>query len=134
MNKKESYGQTPFWRRKIRILHSHLDVNKDGIINYDDFMLQIERFSKIRDFSTEATIEFIKILTTLWGELWREVNPYNLISIEKYIEEMHHVLNDPCLKKKCHSFLLFLFKICSYYRIMSSKYIIQYTALNIILF
>lgn len=47
----------------MRTLHSHLDVNKDGIISYDDFVLLAERFSKIGNLSPEATIEFKKILT-----------------------------------------------------------------------
>lgn len=47
----------------MRTLHSHLDVNKDGIISYDDFMLLAERFSTIGDLSPEATIEFKMILT-----------------------------------------------------------------------
>ncbi|KAF7381217.1 hypothetical protein HZH68_016092 [Vespula germanica] len=107
---EQERGQTPFWRRKMRTLHSHLDVNKDGIIGYDDFMLLAERFSKIGNLSPGETIEFKKILTDLWEELWGEVSPYNLICIEKYLEEMQHVLNDPSLKKKYHSFLPFLFK------------------------
>lgn len=47
----------------MRTLHSHLDVNKDGIISYDDFMLLAERFSKIGNLSPGETIEFKKILT-----------------------------------------------------------------------
>lgn len=47
----------------------------------------------------------------MWEEQWGEISPYNLIGVEKYIEEMHHVLNDSSLKKKCHHFLPFLFKV-----------------------
>lgn len=47
----------------------------------------------------------------MWEEQWGEISPYNLIGVEKYIEKMHHVLNDSSLKKKCHHFLPFLFKV-----------------------
>lgn len=55
-------GQSPFWRRKMRTLHSHLDVNKDGVISYEDFMLLGNRFSKLGHLSAEATKDFKKVL------------------------------------------------------------------------
>ncbi|EZA47977.1 hypothetical protein DMN91_012329 [Ooceraea biroi] len=103
-------GQSPFWRRKMRTLHNHLDVNKDGVISYEDFMLLGNRFSELGHLSSEATKDFRKVLNEMWEEQWGEISPYNLIGVEKYIEEMHHVLNDSSLKKKCHHFLPFLFK------------------------
>nr|XP_033333531.1 sarcoplasmic calcium-binding protein [Megalopta genalis] len=103
-------GVSHFWRRKMRTLHNHLDVNKDGLISYDDFMLLAERFSDLGHLSEEAKTEFKKVLSDMWKEQWGEISPYNLICIEKYLEEMHHVLNDSSLKKKCHHFLPFLFK------------------------
>ncbi|XP_076232864.1 sarcoplasmic calcium-binding protein [Calliopsis andreniformis] len=106
----EERGQSNFWRRKMRTLHSHLDVNKDGVISYDDFMLLEERFSSLGHLSSEAKAEFKNVLNEMWEEQWGEISPYNLICVEKYLEEMHHVLNDPSLKKKCHHFLPYLFK------------------------
>lgn len=103
-------GQSAFWRRKMRTLHSHLDVNKDGVISYDDFMLLADRFSELGHLSPEAKAEFKKTMNKMWQEQWGEISPYNLINVEKYLEEMHHVLNDSSLKKKCHHFLPFLFK------------------------
>ncbi|XP_076303454.1 sarcoplasmic calcium-binding protein [Lasioglossum baleicum] len=103
-------GVSHFWRRKMRTLHNHLDVNKDGLISYDDFMLLAERFSDLGHLSEEAKTEFKEVLNAMWKEQWGEISPYNLICIEKYLEEMHHVLNDSSLKKKCHNFLPFLFK------------------------
>lgn len=47
----------------------------------------------------------------MWIEQWGEISPYNLVGVEQYLEEMHHVLNDCSLKKKCHNFLPFLFKV-----------------------
>ncbi|XP_053979683.1 sarcoplasmic calcium-binding protein [Hylaeus volcanicus] len=107
---EQERGQSNFWRRKMRTLHSHLDVNKDGVISYDDFMLLGERFSDLGHLSPKAKAEFKKVLNDMWEEQWGEISPYNLICIEKYLEEMHHVLNDPSLKKKCHHFLPYLFK------------------------
>lgn len=106
----EEKGQSVFWRRKMRTLHSHLDVNKDGVISYDDFMLLGERFSELGHLTPEAKTEFKKVLNEMWEEQWGEISPYNLICIEKYLDKMQHVLNDPSLKKKCHHFLPFLFK------------------------
>ncbi|KAG7209318.1 hypothetical protein KM043_015429 [Ampulex compressa] len=103
-------GQSAFWRRKMRTLHSHLDVNKDGVISYDDFMLLGERFSELGHLSEEGKQEFKHFLNDMWAEQWGEISPYNLICIEKYLEEMHHVLNDRSLKKKYHHFLPYLFK------------------------
>jgi Ca2+-binding EF-hand superfamily protein len=38
------------------------------------------------------------------------VTPYNLITIEQYLTEMHHVMTDKDLKKKVHKFLPYLFQ------------------------
>ncbi|XP_011304433.1 sarcoplasmic calcium-binding protein [Fopius arisanus] len=106
----ESRGSSPFWRRKMRTLHSHLDVNKDGVISYEDFMLLAERFADLGHLTPDAKKEFQKVLSEMWEEQWGEISPYNLVGIEQYLEEMHHVVNDCSLKKKCHNFLPFLFK------------------------
>ncbi|XP_066586054.1 sarcoplasmic calcium-binding protein [Prorops nasuta] len=107
---EQERGQSNFWRRKMRTLHSHLDVNKDGVISYEDFMLLGERFSKLGHLSPEAKKEFKQVLNDMWEEQWGEISPYNLVCVEKYLEEMKHVLNDKSLKKKCHKFLPFLFR------------------------
>ncbi|XP_046739856.1 sarcoplasmic calcium-binding protein isoform X1 [Diprion similis] len=103
-------GESAFWRRKMRTLHSHLDVNKDGVISYDDFMLLGERFADLGHLGPDAKKEFQKVLGEMWEEQWGEISPYNLVGVEKYLDEMHHVLNDKSLKCKCHNFLPYLFK------------------------
>lgn len=103
-------GESAFWRRKMRTLHSHLDVNKDGVISYDDFRLLGERFANLGHLTPEARKDFENVLKEMWEEQWGEISPYNLVGVEKYLEEMHHVLNDDSLKKKCHRFLPYLFK------------------------
>lgn len=47
----------------MRTLHSHLDVNKDGVISYDDFMLLAERFANLGHLTPEAKEEFQKVLS-----------------------------------------------------------------------
>ncbi|KAI8442481.1 hypothetical protein MSG28_005973 [Choristoneura fumiferana] len=45
-----------------------------------------------------------------WEEQWGAIDPYNFVTIEQYMEDMHHVLNDKALKKKAHRWLPYLFK------------------------
>lgn len=54
--------ESHFWRRKMRTLHSHLDVNKDGVLSYDDFMLLGDRFAKMGHLSAQQKEEFQKVL------------------------------------------------------------------------
>ena len=51
-------GESTFWRRKMHTLHNHLDVNKDGVISYDDFMLLGERFADLGHLSPSAKKDF----------------------------------------------------------------------------
>ncbi|KAG5858284.1 hypothetical protein JTB14_010465 [Gonioctena quinquepunctata] len=37
-------GESEFWRRKIRTFHGILDLNKDGVISFDDFTILSDRF------------------------------------------------------------------------------------------
>ena len=46
----------------MRTLHSHLDVNKDGVISYDDFMLLGERFANLGHLTKEEKKEFQQVL------------------------------------------------------------------------
>jgi hypothetical protein len=48
----------------------------------------------------------------MWIEQWGEISPYNLVDVEKYLQEMHHVLEDKSLREKVHNFLPYLFKVC----------------------
>jgi hypothetical protein len=55
-------GESIFWRRKIRTFHGILDVNKDGVISYDDFILFGERFIELGHLSEKHTQEFRNLL------------------------------------------------------------------------
>ncbi|XP_061519366.1 sarcoplasmic calcium-binding protein isoform X1 [Anopheles gambiae] len=105
-----SMGNTEFWRRKMRTLHGVLDVNKDGVISYDDFMLLTEKFASLGHLDAKAKNEFRDIMRTTWEQQWGEITPYNLVTVEQYLTEMHHVVNDKDLKKKVHRFLPYLYK------------------------
>ena len=48
----------------------------------------------------------------MWEEQWGEISPYNFVDVEKYLQEMHHVLEDKSLRQKVHHFLPYLFKVC----------------------
>lgn len=104
-------GNTEFWRRKMRTLHSLLDVNNDGVISYDDFRLLADKFTALGHLKTEAHDEFLQVLQQTWEEQWGEITPYNLISAEQYLTEMHHYINDQELRNKVHLWLPYLFKV-----------------------
>ena len=52
----------------------------------------------------------------MWEEQWGEISPYNLVGVEQYLEKMLHVLEDKSLKRKCHNFLPYLFKVRLYFQ------------------
>ncbi|CAH1107747.1 unnamed protein product [Psylliodes chrysocephalus] len=103
-------GESEFWRRKIRTFHSILDLNKDGVISYDDFKILSDRFINLGHLQTEQVKKFQSTLKNLWEKQFGEISPYNLVPVEKYLDNMHHVLNDKRLVRKAHSFLPYLFK------------------------
>ncbi|XP_044739315.1 sarcoplasmic calcium-binding protein [Chrysoperla carnea] len=103
-------GESSFWRRKMRTIHRILDVNKDGVISYDDFKLMADRFVELGHLSPECEVEFYKTIQALWEEQWGEINPYNLVTVEQYLEDMYHVVNDEDRRNRVHLFLPYLFK------------------------
>ncbi|CAH1987726.1 unnamed protein product, partial [Acanthoscelides obtectus] len=103
-------GESDFWRRKIRTFHGILDLNKDGVISFDDFKILAERFINLGHLQQEDIQKFQDLVKDLWEKQWGEINPYNLVTVEKYLDTMHHVLNDKILVRKAHSFLPYLFK------------------------
>lgn len=103
-------GNSEFWRRKIRTFHGILDVNKDGVISFDDFKLLAERFVNLGNLSEKSSKEFMDLIKDLWEKRFGEISPYNLVTVEKYLDDMHHVLNDKDLVRRAHTFLPYLFK------------------------
>ncbi|KAL9696590.1 hypothetical protein quinque_016169 [Culex quinquefasciatus] len=107
---RKERGNTEFWRRKMRTLHGLLDVNKDGVISYDDFQLLTQKFKSLGHLNDQAKAEFRDIMKRTWTEQWGEITPYNLVTVEQYLADMHHVVNDKDLRKKVHRFLPYLYK------------------------
>lgn len=111
-------GESEFWRRKMRTLHSLLDINNDGVISYDDFKMLAKNFADLGHLSGEAKAEFEATLQQIWEAQWGEITPYNLVNAEQYLTEMQHAVNDKDLREKIHTFLPFLFKVCTTFMII----------------
>ncbi|CAK1590596.1 unnamed protein product [Parnassius mnemosyne] len=106
----KGFDRTEFWRRKMRTVHNILDVDKDGLVSFNDFLLFAERFKALGHLDDEQAREFIDIIKMTWEEQWGAIDPYNFVTVEQYLEDMHHVLNDKSLKKRAHRWLPYLFK------------------------
>lgn len=103
-------GDSEFWRRKMRTLHGILDVNNDGVISFDDYLLLAKKFSDLGHLTPKEYEEFIQVMKQTWEEQWGEISPYNLVTAEQFLVDMHHALNDKDLIKKVHLFLPYIFK------------------------
>nr|XP_026488949.1 sarcoplasmic calcium-binding protein [Vanessa tameamea] len=106
----KGFDRSEFWRRKMRTVHNILDVDKDGLISFNDFLLFSERFKSLGHLDEQQAKEFTAIIKLTWEEQWGAIDPYNFVTVEQYLEDMHHVLNDKTLKKKAHRWLPYLFK------------------------
>ncbi|XP_045503258.1 sarcoplasmic calcium-binding protein [Colias croceus] len=104
------FDRSEFWRRKMRTVHNILDVDKDGLISFNDFILFSERFKSLGNLDEEQAKEFTAIIKLTWEEQWGAIDPYNYVTVEQYLDDMHHVLNDKTLKKRAHKWLPYLFK------------------------
>jgi hypothetical protein len=51
-----------FWRQKIRTMHSILDLNKDGVVSYEDFNVLSDRFIELGHLSKMQQAEFRKTM------------------------------------------------------------------------
>lgn len=105
-------GESDFWRRKMRTLHSLLDVNNDGVISYDDFQILAENFVALGHLNPDAEKEFREVLQQTWEAQFGEITPYNLVNAEQYLTEIHNAVNDKGQRDRIHAFLPYLFKVC----------------------
>lgn len=55
-------GDSEFWRRKMRTLHGILDVNNDGVISFDDYLLLAKKFSDLGHLTPKEYEEFIQVM------------------------------------------------------------------------
>ncbi|KAI8125181.1 hypothetical protein FF38_06461 [Lucilia cuprina] len=116
-NLKQKYsqkGDSEFWRRKMRTLHRILDVNRDGVISFDDFTLLHKRFSDLGHLTPELSAEFLDVMKQTWEEQFGEITPYNLVTAEQFLTDLHHRLNDEKMFKRVGRFLPYLFKAVDY--------------------
>lgn len=95
----------------MRTLHTLLDLNKDGVISYDDFQVLAEKFASLGHLTPEAEQEFRDVLKQIWETQWGEITPYNLVNAEQYLNEMHHAVNEKSQRERVHLFLPYLFKV-----------------------
>ncbi|XP_053951321.1 sarcoplasmic calcium-binding protein [Anastrepha ludens] len=112
--KNSERGDSEFWRRKMRTLHRILDVNRDGVISFDDFKLIAKRFTDLGHLTPEVSAEFEQVMRQTWEEQFGEITPYNLITAEQFLVEVHHRLNDEQMVKRIGRFLPYLFKAVDY--------------------
>lgn len=111
-NKNDYFqGDSEFWRRKMRTLHRIMDVNHDGVISYDDFTLLAKRFSDLGHLSEDVAAEFNEVIKQTWEEQFGEITPYNLVTAEQFLTDLHHRLNDKKMAKRIGRFLPYLFKV-----------------------
>jgi len=47
-----------FWRQKMRTVHAIMDLNKDGVVSFDDFKMLGDRFIELGHLTTEQQSEF----------------------------------------------------------------------------
>jgi hypothetical protein len=115
----------------MRTVHAIMDLNKDGVVSFDDFKMLGDRFIELGHLTTEQQTEFRNTLKvtfaernpafsclfwfpidqSIWEEQWGPADPYNMVNAYQYLDNMFHIMNDKSLKKKAHRFLPFLFKV-----------------------
>ncbi|XP_073994624.1 sarcoplasmic calcium-binding protein isoform X2 [Rhodnius prolixus] len=110
-NHRMEKGKSEFWRRKMRTFHRILDINKDGVVSFDDFKILVDRFVYLGHLTPQHQKEFNQVVQSMWEERWGTISPYNLVTTEQYLEDMFHIVNDKQLRKKVHNFLPYLFKV-----------------------
>lgn len=95
----------------MRTLHNILDVNKDGVISFDDLKLLATKFTELGHLTPEMSEEFLNVMKESWEEQFGEITAYNLVTVEQFLTDYHHRLNDPELSNKVARFLPYLFKV-----------------------
>uniref|UniRef100_A0A0P4WIN3 EF-hand domain-containing protein n=1 Tax=Scylla olivacea TaxID=85551 RepID=A0A0P4WIN3_SCYOL len=109
--KRGKHGQTPFWRLKMRTHHEVLDINKDGVVSWDDFETLIKKFTELGHLSPEEVGNFTDALRHVWEEEWgASGDPYVFIGQEQFLSQMEHVVNSKDLRKRVAKPLPYFFK------------------------
>ncbi|XP_018023387.1 sarcoplasmic calcium-binding protein [Hyalella azteca] len=99
--KKGRRGQSEFWLRKMRTHHVAMDVNKDGVVSWDDFEQMIKRFNETGLLKDEQKQSFEEAVKHVWEEEWgASGDPYAFIGQEQFIANMERAVNSDELRKK----------------------------------
>ncbi|XP_042864547.1 sarcoplasmic calcium-binding protein-like [Penaeus japonicus] len=108
--KRGTRGQTAFWRRKMRTHHQVIDLNKDGVVSWDDFEVLIAKFTELGHLSPKEISKFTDALRHVWEEEWgASGDPYIFIGQEQFLAQMEHVVNTKPLRKRVASPLPYFF-------------------------
>ncbi|KAG0714536.1 Sarcoplasmic calcium-binding protein [Chionoecetes opilio] len=93
--KRGKHGLTPFWRLKMRTHHEVLDINKDGVVSWDDFETLIKNFTELGHLSSDEVASFTDAVRHVWEEEWgASGDPYVFIGQEQFLLQMEHVAVD----------------------------------------
>lgn len=108
--KRSLRGQTKFWRKKMRTHHQVLDLNKDGVVSWDDFEVLIRRFTDLGHLSPKELGKLTDAMRHVWEEEWgASGDPYAFIGQEQFLTQMEHVVNTKPLRKRVASPLPYIF-------------------------
>lgn len=95
----------------MRTHHRLLDVNKDGVVSWDDFDALITRFRELGRLTPQEVTNFTDALRHVWEEEWgASSDPYVFIGQEQFLTQMEHVVNTKELRKRVASPLIYFFK------------------------
>jgi len=88
-----------------------MDVNKDGVVSWDDFEQMVQRFDGLGFLTEQEKTHFRDALKHVWEEEWgASGDPYAFIGQEQFIANMENVVNTKALRKKVASPLPFFFE------------------------
>lgn len=108
---KKKVGQSEFWLRKMRTHHVAMDVNKDGVVSWDDFEDMIRRFKATGILTGDELTSLENALKHVWEEEWgASGDPYAFINQEQFLANMENVINNKHLRKKVAKPLPYFFQ------------------------
>uniref|UniRef100_A0A2S2QR71 Sarcoplasmic calcium-binding protein n=1 Tax=Sipha flava TaxID=143950 RepID=A0A2S2QR71_9HEMI len=98
------------WNSKLNAYHELLDINNDGVVTIEDMRELTKRFSKVNNMTEEQSLMFSKIIENLWYKHWGCINPFDYVTVEKYLSYIQYVKQNDRLKNEVIQLLPFLFK------------------------
>ncbi|XP_050442216.1 sarcoplasmic calcium-binding protein [Adelges cooleyi] len=99
------------WESKLRAYHELMDINKDGVVSLEDLVKLTERFATINNMTKEQSVKFSNVIETLWHKHWGCIDPFNYVTVEKYLSYIQYVKRNEELKNDVVQLLPYLFKV-----------------------